>query len=419
LSSGGPKPAAEREDHPAAGIPAIPAPAMSANRGHRTTTTGITLPVYLNNAAGTYPKPACVIEAMAQNLNSPPVNPLRENVTGTSVIDECRREVAGLFRSRDPQRVAFCSGGTEALNMAVAGLIRKGGHVVTTCMEHNAVLRPLYALRDRGEISLSILPCDADCRIDPGQIEQAIREETCLVAVNHASNVTGTIQHLDEIYAACEQAGVPVIFDLSQSAGAAEIDLSRKPLAVGAFTGHKALMGPPGTGGLYVGEDVPVTPVKFGGTGTRSDLETMPDDFPSCLEPGTPNYPGIAGLCAGIRYLRREGLGTLAGKRMILVRSLQQALAAEGFACHAAPPAYNPCGVVSFCIDGWKCEDAGYILSHSYGIRLRTGLHCAPLVHRYTGTYPDGTIRVSFSGMNTPEEVAYLTRALEEIRGTG
>jgi len=376
-------------------------------------------PVYFNNAAGTYPKPACVLEAMQKNLTEPPVNPYRENVTGLNVIDECRKEVAGLFHYKNPQRVVLCSGATEALNMAVFGLIQKGGHVITTCMEHNAILRPLYALRDRCEITLSVLPCDADCHIDPEQVGRAVRHNTCLIAINHASNVTGTIQPIDEIYAECERWEVPVIFDLSQSAGAADIDLSDKPLVVGVFTGHKALMGPPGTGGLLVGEDVNIPPIKFGGTGIHSELESMPDDFPSRLEPGTPNYPGIAGLCAGIRYIRSKGVKALAQHRMALVRSLQETLEVDqACSCHAAPADQNPCGVVSFCMENWNCEDVGYVLNHSYDIRIRTGLHCAPLVHRYTGTWPDGTVRASFSCFNTADELSYFTNALNEIRGS-
>jgi selenocysteine lyase/cysteine desulfurase len=300
--------------------------------------------------------------------------------------------------------------------MAVFGLARKGGHIITSCLEHNAVLRPLYSLRDRGYISLTVLPCNSDYLIDPHDIGDAIRRSTCLVVMNHASNVTGTVQSLDEIYGVCEQNEVPVLFDMSQSAGAFDINLGKKPLLIGAFTGHKSLMGPPGIGGLVVGEDVYITPTKFGGTGVFSERESMPNDFPSQLEPGTPNFPGIAGLCAGVRFIKEHGAAELAKKRIALVRNLCSFLSGDGYSMYTAQPDVNPCGVVSFCMDNWNCEDVGYILNHSFDIRIRTGLHCTPLIHKFTHTYPEGTIRVSFSCFNTDSEVNHLKDALTRIK---
>jgi cysteine desulfurase / selenocysteine lyase len=373
--------------------------------------------IYFNNAATGYPKPDVVIEAVAENIKLPPSNPYRENVTQTSTTAVCRERIAALFQFPHPERVILCSGATEALNIAINGLIQKGARVITTQLEHNAVLRPLYKLRDSGHIKLDILPCRPPGRIAIDRFKSAMGTETRLLVINHASNVTGSVLDIHEIYGVCEARGIPLIVDVSQSAGTTKIDFSRMPKAILAFTGHKSLLGPRGTGGLLVGKELDPTPWKFGGTGIRSELETMPEMWPLKYEPGTMNQPGIAGLAAALDYLLQRGIEYFAEKRRELAAHLCQKLKKmEGISIYAEKPEKNYCGVVSFTVEGVPTEDVGYILQESFNIRVRTGLHCAPLIHKALGTFPDGTARVSFSAFNTHEEIDEFMGGLDTLK---
>jgi len=348
-------------------------------------------------------------------MQSTPFNQYRENVGGENMVDRCREALCTLFHTTNPGRVILCSGATEAMNMAIFGLLGGNGHVITTQKEHNAVLRPLYFLRDRGLIDLDILPYHPHRGIDVDGLAQRIRDDTRMVAVCHASNVTGHVQPLEEVHALCADLQLPLLIDAAQSVGAVDFDVSTLPGSVWVFTGHKALLGPPGTGGMVVGEEVALSPWKFGGTGFRSERESMPDEWPQRLEPGTPNYPGIAGLCAGVEYLLEHGIDRLGARRTACVETLCRYLGPSEYACHSEAAAGNPCGIVSFSLDSLSCEDIGYILYHSYDIRVRTGLHCAPLIHHALGTYPDGTVRASFSCFTTTPETDSLIGALEDI----
>ena len=374
--------------------------------------------IYFNNAATGFPKPDVVIEAVAENLKLPPSNPYRENVTQKSTAAICRERIAALFKFPFPERVILCSGATEALNLAINGLIQEDAHVITTQLEHNAVLRPLYHLRDTGQLKLDILPCQPPGRISIEHLKSAIETETRLVVVNHASNVTGAVQDIHEIYAVCESKGIPLIVDVSQSAGTINSDFSTMSKATVIFTGHKALMGPRGTGGLLIGSEIDLNFWKVGGTGIRSDLETMPDMWPLKYEPGTMNQPGIAGLTAAVDFIVQRGLEYFAEKKCELAVHLCKKLEKmEGISIYAEKPEENRCGVVSFTVSGLPAEDIGYILQESFDIRVRTGLHCAPLIHKALGTFPEGTVRVSFSAFNTHKEVDKFTRSLNTMMG--
>jgi cysteine desulfurase family protein len=372
--------------------------------------------IYFNNAATGFPKPDVVIEAVAENLKLSPSNLYRENVTQKSTVAVCREQIAELFKFPCPERVILCSGATEALNIAINGMIQQGAHVITTQLEHNAVLRPLYHLRDKGHIKFDILPCEPPGRISIEHVKDAITKETRLVVINHASNVTGAVLDMHGIYRVCESQSIPLIVDVSQSAGTVDIDFSSMPKAILAFTGHKSLLGPRGTGGLLIGAELEPEVWKIGGTGIRSDLETMPEMWPLKYEPGTMNQPGIAGLAASTKYILQQGVESFAKKKNEMSAHLIEELKImEGISMYAEKSEENLCGVVSFTVEGLPTEDVGYVLQESFDIRVRTGLHCAPLIHKALGTFPEGTVRVSLSAFNTHKEVDQFTRALNTM----
>ncbi|MEE9912946.1 MAG: aminotransferase class V-fold PLP-dependent enzyme [Deltaproteobacteria bacterium] len=374
--------------------------------------------IYFNNAATSYPKPEGTAQAMGKCLAEPPSNLYRENVTQKSSITGCREKIAKLFHFADPARVVFCSGATEALNIAVNGLAPEGGRVVTTILEHNAVLRPLYYLRSSGVIKLDIVPCRPPGDLAIGRLEKALPEDTRLVVVNHVSNVTGAELDIAEIYRVCESREIPLVIDASQSAGAIECDFSSMPLAAAAFTGHKALLGPKGVGGLIVGDQLDLRVWKSGGTGIRSDSESMPEAWPVKYEAGTLNEPGIAGLEYSVDFILARGISSFQKERMDLTRHLVAELERmEAVTIYSEQPEKNHCGIVCFNINDWPAADVGYILKDAFDIRVRTGLHCAPLIHKAMGTFPGGAIRVSFSASNHHGEVETFIRALRTITG--
>jgi cysteine desulfurase family protein len=375
--------------------------------------------IYLNNAATSFPKPRCVIAAVNQTLLSPPSNPYRQNSENENTDRLCRKRLAELFNVPSSERIVLCSGSTEALNIAIHGLVKEDGHVVTTTMEHNSALRPLFLLRDQGKISLDILPCNPKQALRIKDLENLIGKDTCLMVVNHASNVTGCLQSIDEIHELAARYQIPFILDVSQSAGAVALDLARLDWAVVAFTGHKSLLGPTGTGGLIVGKNIDLNFWKVGGTGIRSDLESMPDLWPLKYEPGTPNHSGIAGLAAAVDFLLENKTNPAFLQKQELVKQVWSDLKQlKGIHLYSEEPKNNPCGVIAFNLDGWRCKDLGYVLAESYEIQVRTGLHCAPLIHHAMGTFPEGTVRASLSPFTTGDEIEIFQRAMREIAGT-
>lgn len=379
--------------------------------------------IYLNNAATHHPTPTTVADAVRTAMLAPPVQTHRETGEGEDHLLACRQALAALFGTGDPDRIILAANATDALNLAIHGLLAgSGGHVVTTQAEHNAVLRPLHGLRRAGRIELTVVPAGADGRMDVERLAAACRPDTRLVVANHVSNVTGHGLDVDGLYMHCRNGrGIPLLVDASQSAGALPIDLGDMPGAALAFTGHKGLMGPAGTGGLVVGAELDLAPWKLGGIGIHSEGEEMPAIWPLRFEPGTPNVPAFHGLHVALRALADEGLEKRAARRRELVEALLSYLGSRpGFTVYSPPAAANPCGIVSFRMDGWSCADAGYLLRESFGIHLRTGLHCAPLVHRALGTFPEGTVRVSVSSCNVADDIGGLVAALDAIvRGRG
>ncbi|MFQ5879887.1 MAG: aminotransferase class V-fold PLP-dependent enzyme, partial [Dehalococcoidia bacterium] len=304
---------------------------------------------------------------------------------------------------------------TEALNLAILGLVSPDDHVITTSMEHNSVMRPLRYLEDHG-VDLTVLSCSPEGLLDPARVSQALRPNTRLVVTTHASNVTGALMPVQEISRICRQADVPYLVDAAQTAGTYPIDVERMGIDLLAFTGHKGLLGPTGTGGLYIREDLEPAPLMRGGTGSLSDQEVQPDFLPDRYESGTLNVVGLAGLTAGVRYVLGVGVEAIRDHEKALVRAFL-----DGASSIPACRVYGPddpryqAATVSFNLEGVSCSDVGRLLDTEFNVMCRVGLHCAPSAHRTMGTYPDGTVRFSWGLFNTGEEIEYAVEALQQI----
>lgn len=371
--------------------------------------------IYLNNAASSYPKPEKVMEAVYKSLLHPPENPYRDNVTARSWNTRCH-ELIGQFYHVSEQRIVLLSSATEAINAAIHGLIKINSQVITTEVEHNAVLRPLYKLQRDKSIDLVVVPCQAPGTVATDDIAKVINSQTGLIVISHVSNVTGVQQNIEEIASIAWQKNIPVLIDAAQSAGIIQVDLSKYPGVIVAYTGHKSFLGPSGTGGLAIGEKVRLQPWKYGGTGIHSEDHDMPDIWPLRFEAGTPNHCGIAGLAAAVEYIFEEGLENLNNRRRELANYLIQNLKSiKGLTMYNESEQENIAGIVSFNLRGWDPEDLGYLLDESFGIRLRTGLHCAPLIHKCLGTFPLGTVRISISHFTSMAELEYLIQSLKKI----
>ncbi len=378
--------------------------------------------IYLNNAATTYPKPPTVLAAMAQSLAQPPREAGRSSGMD-DVAAACRREAALLFEIADERHVVLTPSATHAINLVIQGLLAPGYcprpapvHVITTVLEHNSVLRPLEHLRQRGWIDVSWLRPGLDGCVHAETVAAALRESTLLVAVSQVSNVTGWIQPVEEIAAVAAASGVPFLIDASQGGGA--VDLCYRDLPGRVFlavAGHKGLFGPMGTG-LLVVPDGSCPQTLVGGTGVHSESLLHPDRLPVRHEAGTPNLPGIAGLIAGLQFVRTEGVDRLGRQRSRLVQRLRRGLARlPEVHMTPLPQGDGRAGIVSFTLAGWKAADAGFALSQSFGIEIRAGLHCAPLAHRELATAPEGNIRVGLAAFNNEEHVDELVAAVQSL----
>ena len=376
--------------------------------------------IYLDNAATTHRKPPGVLAAMERYMREVCASPGRSShrlaVEAGRIVLSCREALARLFNIKDPARIIFTYNATYAINIALNGILKHGDHVVTTSMEHNAVMRPLNILKRRLGIRVTGVAAGKDGSLPPQKIIDALKPDTRLVVVNHASNVCGTIFDIGALGGMLRERGVVFLVDAAQTAGAIPIDVERDSVALLAFTGHKALFGPPGVGGLYVAPWVEIDPLICGGTGSRSEHEQQPDFLPDMLEAGTPNTAGIAGLAAGVQFILEKGLNTIRDHEMRLTARLL-----EGLSRIEKVTIYGPCdpqkqtATVSLNIKGLLPSDVGEALSERYDIAVRVGLHCAPSAHRTLGTFPDGTVRVSMSFFNTEDDVDAVVAALSEI----
>ncbi len=377
--------------------------------------------VYLDNAATTFPKPREVVDAMAEFCRTRGVNPGRTGfdlaLEAEETITAARKALTGLFGGTDPDRLVFSHNVTDALNLLINSVLEPGDHVISTRLEHNSVLRPLHHHRGRG-VTVELVPFDDRGYVDPEAVEARIRPGTKLVIMNHGSNVLGTLQDVAAVGAACRRHGVLFAVDAAQTAGVVDIHVGRMNIDVLCFTGHKSLYGPTGTGGMYVAEHVDIRPCRSGGTGVMSALETQPEEYPWHLEFGTLNTVGIAGLLAGQRWiLSRGGVEAIHREEMALARRLRDGLAAvEGVTLHCANLDLPHLPVLAFNVEGLTPEQVGQLLDVEHDVITRTGLHCAPLVHRDIGTAATGgAVRFSLGAFNTESHVDRALEAVAEI----
>ncbi|MBU0495523.1 MAG: aminotransferase class V-fold PLP-dependent enzyme [Chloroflexi bacterium] len=378
--------------------------------------------IYFDNAATSWPKPPGVAEAMVYFLNEVGANPGRSghqlSIAAGRVVYEARERVANLFGAPDPLRVVFTPNVTWAINLVLRGLLRPGDHVVTTGVEHNAVMRPLRALEDAG-LRLTIVPADAAGFVQVADIAAALRPDTVLVAVNHASNVCGSIQPLRGIGAIVQRTYALLLADVAQSAGSVPIHLLDDGIDLLAWTGHKGLLGPTGTGGLILGPRVDpdrIEPLARGGTGSRSEEEHQPDFLPDKFEPGTGNAVGLAGLAASLAYIEERGQEAIkAHKAALTQRLIDGLLNVPSVIVYGAHDAARQTATVSFNIAGLDCSEVGLPLDEEHGILCRVGLHCAPAAHRTLGTFPGGAVRFGLGVFNTLPEVDIALTAVSQL----
>jgi cysteine desulfurase/selenocysteine lyase len=376
--------------------------------------------IFLDNGATSFPKPEEVYTYMDYFFRNYGVNPGRSGYdlcmeTGL-VVEETRKMLTEFFNGTDPNRLCFGYNSTDALNLICFGMLRPGDHAITTSLEHNSVLRPLYHLRREG-VEVDFVPFDGAGFVDPAEIRNKFRPNTRLVIVNHASNVIGTVQPIAAIGKLCREANIPFAIDASQSAGKVPIDMNAQFLDVVAFTGHKSLLGPTGIGGLYVREGVEIRHTRAGGTGVRSAVRAHLDEYPYRLEYGTPNVMGIAGLKAGLTWLLGKGLETVHAQEMRLARMLLDGLRAiPRVELYCLDNLENHIAVLAFNIEGMDAADVGTMLDVDFGIACRTGLHCAPLVHEQIGTDKiHGAVRFGIGPFNTEDHIRTAIQAVGKI----
>jgi len=374
--------------------------------------------IYFDNAATSGIKPDGVIEAICDCLKNRNANPGRSghslSVKAAEIIYNTREIIGEFFNFSSIENIALTKNATEALNIAIYGTLQSGDEVITTSMEHNSVLRPLNYLKSQGMIDLKILHADANGVVSPLQIRDAISRSTKLIAATSASNVTGTKLDLEGIYQVARSAGVKLLVDGAQGAGAMEIDMEKTPFDFLALTGHKHLFGPQGTGALIIRKPDELASFLRGGTGSLSEKTVHPDFPPDKFEAGTLNTPGYAGLTAGIRFLLKKGIENIIAEEHYLTTYLiDKLLSIEEVEVYASGA--DRVATVSFNIRGATASDVSYYFDTKWGIYVRPGLHCAPEAHKTLNTFPGGTVRFSLSCFNTTEEIDTAVTALKSF----
>jgi len=376
--------------------------------------------IYLDNAATSFPKPETVYQTLDRFARQDLANPGRAGhkmaLSSERALDDARHLLNQFFHGEAPERFVFTLNCTDALNMAFKGVLTDGDHVVTTDLEHNSVSRPLRKMELDGRITLTRVRADAGGTISPDDVRRAITPRTRLIAMTHASNVLGTIQPVAAVGGLARDRDLLFVVDAAQTAGVVPIDVQGMSIDLLAFPGHKSLLGPTGTGGLYVGPRAQVRAWREGGTGGDSSSETQPREFPYFLEGGTPNVLGVAGLAAGIQYVQERGVDRLRTHEAELTERLWRRLdEIGGYQVFGHRDAARRVGALSFRTETLAATELGGILDQAFDIAVRPGLHCAPYIHRSLGTFPDGTVRVSPGPFNTEEHIDQLARALGEI----
>ena len=374
--------------------------------------------IYLDNAATTLHKPEAVKKAVAEAfdvMGNAGRGASAPALDASRIIYGTREKLARFFHAENANRIVFTANSTESLNIAVKGLISPGDHVITTVLEHNSVLRPLYECRENGA-EITVLGCDEKGNISYEEMESAVRADTKAVICTHASNLTGNMIDLRRVGAIAREKGILFIVDASQTAGVYPIDVQRLGIDVLCFTGHKSLLGPQGTGGMYVRTGVEIRPLLSGGSGVDTYNPHHPAVMPTALEAGTLNGHGIAGLGAAVSYLEETGLDSVREKELSLMWRFY-----EGVSRIPAVKIYGDfetgrrCPIVSLNIVDYDSSEVSDELNIGYGIVTRPGAHCAPLMHRALGTVSQGAVRFSFSHFNTEEEIDFAVKAVEEL----
>ena len=374
--------------------------------------------IYFDNAATTIRKPECVVQAVTEAMWSQG-NSGRGIHSGalsaSRIIYDTREALAQLFGAESPERIAFTANSTQALNTAIKGVLKPGNHVITTALEHNSVLRPLYEMENRG-VELTILPADSHGNICYEDIEKEIKPNTKAIVTTHGSNLTGNLLDISRIGEMANRHGLIYIVDASQTAGVFDIDVQQMHIDILCFTGHKGLLGPQGTGGIYVREGVAVRPLLSGGSGVQTYLRSHPPQMPTALEAGTLNGHGVAGLGAAVRYLQETGVSAIRAKEQELMWMFYtQVREIPGIRVYGDFSSRNRCAIVSLNIWDYDSGEVSGALFEQYGIATRPGAHCAPLMHKALGTVEQGAVRFSFSHYNTIEEIEIAAAALREL----
>ena len=375
--------------------------------------------VYFDNAATSYPKPPSVYEAINFTLQHVGANPGRGehslSQSANRIIFKARETIAEFFNIPNSRNIVFTSNGTEAINLALKGFLKPGDHGIISSMEHNSVVRPLNSLKNDG-VNVTIVQCDKQGKLNPDYVFKEIKENTRLIVLTHASNVTGTILPVEEIGEIAAKKGIPLLVDAAQTAGTIPIDVLRNNISLLACPGHKSLLGPQGTGFLYICEGFNLKPLIEGGTGSNSELSEQPDFLPDRFQSGTLNTPGIAGLKAGIEFINKKSIQTIKEHEDMLSKTFINKLKEINRVRIYGPLSIKEkTAVVSFNIKGKDSADIATALDEKYQIMVRVGLHCSPYAHKTIGTFPDGTIRVSFSIFNTVHEIDYFIDSLKVI----
>lgn len=374
--------------------------------------------IYLDNAATSFPKPQNVCDEMLNCMKNYAANPGRSShdmaIEAESKIMDTREELSWLFNISNPLNIIFTSNATEALNIAIKGILKKGNHVISSTIEHNSVLRPLTSMSQNG-VEVTFLGVDKEGYIDIEVLKKHIKRNTKAIVINHTSNVLGTIQNIREIGYIARKEGVIFIVDASQSAGVIPIDVVKDNIDILAFPGHKGLFGPEGTGGLYIRDGIELKCYTEGGTGSQSNLMVQPEFLPDRFESGTRNTPGIAGLCEGIKFIRKVGIDNIRKHESMLVSYLvEELMKISQVKIYGGTNYSNRGAVVSINIDGIESSDVGTFLNQN-NIAVRTGYHCAPLIHPIIGTVNRGTIRISPGYFNTVKDIEEIIKVLNKI----
>ena len=376
--------------------------------------------IYLDNAATSFPKPkevaTAVYDFMVNNGTSSGRGSYKKAMQSDYIVYECRKLIGKLFNFDNPKKVVFTSNVTDSLNIAMRGILKENDHVITSSLEHNAVWRCLKTLERDINIKIDTVECSKDGITNPQDIKKYRKKDTALIGFTQASNVLGTIQPIREIGAIAREHNIPFLVDSAQSAGAMKIDVKEDNIDILAFTGHKSLLGPMGTGGLIINTDIDIKPLKAGGTGGDSAYEYQPDYYPNHLETGTSNVSGIAGLREAIKFLNKEGIENIHNKEKELTKyALEKLETVKDIEIYGPKDCEKMLSVISFNIKDKRPEDVGSILDQKYDIMLRAGLHCAPTAHSVIGTKERGTLRIGLGYFNEKEDIDKLVEALNNL----